>query len=169
MVDALDLGGAGAFAGALVDGAMGFGFDAGLALARPADPLGTTFLSGAGLEFSSSVSTTVPSSLEGGFRLGGECTGGGEAETVLGIKIDWDFDKCTVKLSQRAHTEKFLEEFGFDPSVTSPKKTPLPLNVMAQLGRIQAGVLGKTNGITLNGVVLRTGCQLKLVLILQGP
>jgi hypothetical protein len=62
----------------------------------------------------------------------GECTGGGEAQMVLGIKIEWDFDKCTVKLSQRAHTEKFLEEFGFDPSATSPKKSPLPLNVMAR-------------------------------------
>lgn len=35
-------------------------------------------------------------------------------------------------MSQRANTEKFLEEFGFDPSITSPKKTPLPLNVMAR-------------------------------------
>jgi len=62
----------------------------------------------------------------------GECTGGKEAEVILGIKIDWDFDKCTVKLSQRAHTEKFLEQFGFDPLTTSTKKTPLPLNVAAR-------------------------------------
>ena len=62
----------------------------------------------------------------------GECTGGGEAKVVLGIKIDLDFEKCTVTLSQRAHTEKFLEEFGFDPSMTSAKKTPLPLNVLAR-------------------------------------
>ena len=62
----------------------------------------------------------------------GECTGGGIAKVVLGIKIDWDFEKCTVKLSQRAHTEKLLEEFGFDPFTTSPKKSPLPLNVAAR-------------------------------------
>ena len=62
----------------------------------------------------------------------GECTGGGIAKVVLGIKIDWEFEKCTVKLSQRAHTEKLLEEFGFDPSNTSPKKSPLPLNVVAR-------------------------------------
>ena len=41
------------------------------------------------------------------FRLAnnyfGECTGGGVADFVLGIKIEWDLEELTVKLSQRAH------------------------------------------------------------------
>ena len=62
----------------------------------------------------------------------GECTGGKEAEVILGIKVDWDFDRCTVKLRQRAHTEKFLVEFGHDLGRTKAKRTPLPLNVDAR-------------------------------------
>ena len=70
------------------------------------------------------------------FRLAnnyfGECTGGGVADFVLGIKIEWDLEELTVKLSQRAHVEKFLDEFNFDPAATKPKPTPLPLNVNAR-------------------------------------
>ena len=40
-------------------------------------------------------------------------TGGTTAEYILGIKIEWDLKKCSVKLSQRAHVEKFLTEFGY--------------------------------------------------------
>ena len=43
----------------------------------------------------------------------GKLTGGGVAEIILGIKIIWDLEKITVTLSQRAHVEKFLEEFGY--------------------------------------------------------
>lgn len=62
----------------------------------------------------------------------GECTGGEEAQIILGIKVEWNFEKCTVKLTQKAHTEKFLDAFGFDVYATAPKKTPLPLNVQAE-------------------------------------
>lgn len=62
----------------------------------------------------------------------GECTGGEVADFVLGIKVEWDLEKMTVKLSQRAHMEKFLEEFEFDPKATKPKRTPLPVNVNAK-------------------------------------
>ena len=61
----------------------------------------------------------------------GECTGGTVATIILGIKIEWDLEKCTVKMSQRAHAEKFLEAFGFDVYATATKRTPLPLNVAA--------------------------------------
>lgn len=59
----------------------------------------------------------------------GKLTGGGIAEEVLGIKIQWDLENLTVKLSQRAHVEKFLKEFGYDPSTTKSKATPMPLDI----------------------------------------
>ena len=64
-------------------------------------------------------------------------TGGKIAECILGIKVEWDFDKMTVKLSQRAHAEKFLNEFGYDPTTTKSKPTPMPLdaNVQPNQGR----------------------------------
>jgi hypothetical protein len=43
----------------------------------------------------------------------GKLTGGLIAEVILGIRVVWDYEKCTVTLSQRAHVEKFLDEFGF--------------------------------------------------------
>jgi hypothetical protein len=43
----------------------------------------------------------------------GKLTGGEIAEVILGIKVVWDYENCTVTLSQRAHVEKFLDEFGF--------------------------------------------------------
>ena len=57
----------------------------------------------------------------------GECTGGKIAEFILGIKVEWDYENATVKLSQGAHVEKFLEEFGFEISTTKIKKTPTPV------------------------------------------
>jgi len=60
----------------------------------------------------------------------GELTGGKRSENILGIKIEWDLVKCEVKLSQRAHAEKFLLAFGFDPATTKKKETPMPLDVM---------------------------------------
>ena len=46
----------------------------------------------------------------------------------MGIKIEWNDEKKTVKLSQRAHIEKFLREFGFDPENVKKVRTPIPLN-----------------------------------------
>jgi hypothetical protein len=43
----------------------------------------------------------------------GKLSGGLIAEVILGIRVVWDDEKCTVTLSQRAHVEKFLDEFGF--------------------------------------------------------
>jgi len=60
----------------------------------------------------------------------GKLTGGTQAEFILGIKIDWNFEKKTVKLSQRAHAEKFLKEFNYDPITTKKKDTPMPLEVV---------------------------------------
>jgi hypothetical protein len=61
-------------------------------------------------------------------RFFGSLTGGAVAEVILGIKIEWDFERLTVKLSQRAHAEKFLAEFGFD-GTTRTVATPMPLDV----------------------------------------
>ena len=62
----------------------------------------------------------------------GDLTGGKHAENVLGIKVEWDFEKATVKLSQEAHVIKFLEEFGYDPVKTKKKDTPMPLDVIME-------------------------------------
>lgn len=58
----------------------------------------------------------------------GKLTGGKQAEFILGIKIEWNFNDKTVKLSQRAHAEKFLKEFDYDATKTKCKETPMPLD-----------------------------------------
>jgi hypothetical protein len=62
----------------------------------------------------------------------GKLTGGKIAEYILGIKIEWDYEKLTVKLSQRAHVEKFLKAFGYDVKTTKKKDTPMPLEVKVE-------------------------------------
>jgi hypothetical protein len=57
----------------------------------------------------------------------GECTGGGTAEIILGIKITWDYETCKVTLTQRAHIEKFLEEFNYDTE-EGIEDYPLPID-----------------------------------------
>ena len=59
----------------------------------------------------------------------GACVGNTRADFVLGLRVDWDLDKGTVKLSQRAHAEKLLKEFGYDPATITTSKTPFPGNV----------------------------------------
>jgi hypothetical protein len=55
-----------------------------------------------------------------------------KAQIILGIKAELDCGRCAVKLTQKAHTEKFLNAFGFDVCATALKKTPLPLNLQAE-------------------------------------
>jgi hypothetical protein len=62
----------------------------------------------------------------------GKLTGGEVAENILGIKVVWNLQCCTVKLSQRAHCEKFLRAFGYEPESTKPKQTPMPLDATMQ-------------------------------------
>lgn len=56
-------------------------------------------------------------------------TGGKIAENILGIKVEWNLEEASVKLSQGAHVEKFLEQFGFDLNSTKSKPTPMPVDV----------------------------------------
>jgi hypothetical protein len=56
-------------------------------------------------------------------------TGGNTAENILGIKVEWDLENASVKLSQGAHVEKFLEQFGFDLQSTKSKPTPMPVDM----------------------------------------
>ena len=53
----------------------------------------------------------------------GACVGNTRAEFGLGLRVDWDLDKGTVKLSQRAHAEKLLRGFGYDPATITISKT----------------------------------------------
>ena len=64
----------------------------------------------------------------------GECVGNTRAEYVLGLKVEWDLEKSTVKLSQRAHCEKLLAEFGYDPASMRTAKTPFPGNFIISNG-----------------------------------
>jgi hypothetical protein len=56
-------------------------------------------------------------------------TGGKIAENILGIKVEWNMADASVKLSQGAHVEKFLEQFGFDLKSTKSKPTPMPMDI----------------------------------------
>lgn len=56
-------------------------------------------------------------------------TGGKIAENILGIKVEWNLEEASVKLSQGAHVEKFLEQFGFDLHSTKSKPTPMLVDI----------------------------------------
>ena len=62
----------------------------------------------------------------------GECVGNTRAEFVLGLKVTWDLEKKTCTLSQRAHCEKILKEFGMEPNEVRRTETPLPTGLKAE-------------------------------------
>jgi hypothetical protein len=48
----------------------------------------------------------------------------GELTWHLGLKVEWDYPKQTIALSQKAYVKTILERFCFQDT----KPTPIPMN-----------------------------------------